>query len=111
MLTGLALAAPLTVQQRLAKWKPVEMRFDAAAYSARERKMVDKLVEACRLLDDIYWRQSDLRGLALYKIHARRGFEAAAHDHGQPLGSAGREPAVRGRRSPCRRATSCIRTA
>ncbi len=64
---GLALAAPLTVQQRLAKWKPVEMRFDASAYSARERKMIDKLVEACRLLDDIYWRQSDLTGLALYK--------------------------------------------
>jgi hypothetical protein len=64
---GLALAAPLTVQQRLAKWKPVEMPFDASAYSARERKMIDKLVEACRLLDDVYWRQSDLSGLALYK--------------------------------------------
>ncbi len=66
-LTGLVLAAPLTVQQRLAQWKPVEMRFDASAYSARERKMIDKLVEACRLLDDVYWRQSDLTGLALYK--------------------------------------------
>ncbi len=66
-LAGLALAAPLTVQQRLAQWKPVEMRFDASAYSARERKMIDKLVEACRLLDDVYWRQSDLTGLALYK--------------------------------------------
>ncbi len=43
------------------------MRFDASAYSARERKMIDKLVEACRLLDDVYWRQSDLTGLALYK--------------------------------------------
>jgi hypothetical protein len=35
--------------------------------TARERQMVDKLVEACRLLDDVYWRQSDLDGLALYK--------------------------------------------
>ena len=29
--------------------------------------MVEKLVEASRLLDDVYWRQSDLAGLALYK--------------------------------------------
>ena len=29
--------------------------------------MVEKLAEACRLLDDVYWRQSDLEGLALYK--------------------------------------------
>ena len=29
--------------------------------------MVDKLVDACRLLDNVYWRQSDLAGLALYK--------------------------------------------
>ena len=29
--------------------------------------MVDRLVEACRLLDDVYWRQSDLQGLELLK--------------------------------------------
>ena len=29
--------------------------------------MVSKLVEACQLLDNIYWRQSDMAGLALYK--------------------------------------------
>ncbi len=29
--------------------------------------MVGKLAEACRLLDDVYWRQSDLTGLALYQ--------------------------------------------
>ena len=31
------------------------------------RAMVDKLVEASRLLDDVYWRQSDVAGLALYQ--------------------------------------------
>ncbi len=35
--------------------------------SAAEISVVDKLVDACRLLDNIYWRQSDLAGLALYK--------------------------------------------
>jgi hypothetical protein len=53
--------------EQLAKWKPVQMPFHSAGLSARERQMVDKLVEACRLLDNVFWRQSDLGGLALYK--------------------------------------------
>jgi len=56
-------AAP---KDRLARWKRVEMPFHAEAFSTKERQMVEKLVEACRLLDDIYWRQSDQAGLALY---------------------------------------------
>src|SRR5579863_9402282 len=55
------------VTARLAKWKNVDMPFRSAGLNKRERQMVDKLVEACRLLDDVYWRQSDLDGLALYK--------------------------------------------
>jgi hypothetical protein len=55
------------VKARLAKWKSVEMPFHSAGLTDRERQMVEKLVEACRLLDDIYWRQSDPGGLALYK--------------------------------------------
>jgi hypothetical protein len=53
--------------ERLARWKAVEMPFHSTGLSARERQMAEKLVEACRLLDDVFWRQSDLGGLALYK--------------------------------------------
>ena len=61
-------AVPLhNVAERLAKWKVVEIRFQAASLSASERQMVEKLVEACRLLDEVFWRQSDLKGLDLYK--------------------------------------------
>src|SRR6202790_4376176 len=55
------------IAARLAKWKNVDMPFHSAGLTDRERQMVDKLVEASRLLDDVYWRQSDLDGLALYK--------------------------------------------
>jgi Peptidase family M49 len=51
----------------LAKFKPVRMAFDSAHLSARERQMVSKLVEACQLLESIYWRQSDPEGLKLYQ--------------------------------------------
>jgi hypothetical protein len=51
---------------RLAKWKPVEMPFHGDGLSARERQMVEKLVDACQLLNDVYWRQSDRQGLQLY---------------------------------------------
>src|SRR5580692_4490456 len=64
---ALASAQNPDVAARLAKWKNVEMPFRSAGLTERERQMVDKLVEACRLLDDVYWRQSDLDGLALYK--------------------------------------------
>jgi hypothetical protein len=53
--------------ERLAKWKRVEMPFHSDGLSAREKQMVAKLAEACQYLDDVYWRQSDLGGLALYK--------------------------------------------
>jgi hypothetical protein len=63
----LAAASAATLDERLAKWKPVEMPYRSAGLSARERQMVDKLVEASQDLDNIYWRQSDPEGLALYK--------------------------------------------
>src|SRR5439155_26055523 len=52
-----------SIPARLAKWKNVDMPFNSAGLSDRERRMVDKHVEACRLLDDVYWRQSDIAGL------------------------------------------------
>src|SRR5580658_3686539 len=64
---ALASAQNPDIGARLAKWKNVEMPFRTAGLTDRERQMVDKLVEASRLLDDVYWRQSDLDGLALYK--------------------------------------------
>jgi hypothetical protein len=68
VLFALAIAAPAqTPAERLARWKPVEMPFHAEGLSAKERQMVEKLVDASRLLNDVYWRQSDRAGLALYK--------------------------------------------
>src|SRR5215469_7563615 len=67
LLAGNISAQDQDVARRLAKWKNVDMPFHSNGLSDRERQMVDKLVEASRLLDDVYWRQSDLDGLALYK--------------------------------------------
>jgi hypothetical protein len=55
------------LDQRLARWQPVKMPFNASGLGARERQMVEKLVEASQYLDDTFWRQSDPEGLALYK--------------------------------------------
>jgi hypothetical protein len=64
---ALATHAQLTPAQRLAKWKPVEMPYHSESLSLKERQMVDRLADASRLLDQIYWRQSDLVGLKLYQ--------------------------------------------
>src|SRR5712692_197338 len=55
------------LDQRLAKLRPVKMPFHAAGLSARERQLATKLAQASRYLEDIYWRQSDPEGLALYR--------------------------------------------
>lgn len=55
------------LEQRLARFRQVHMPFDASGLTAREQKMVAKLVDACRYLDDIYWRQVDPDGLELYQ--------------------------------------------
>jgi hypothetical protein len=55
------------LDQRLAKFRRVEMPFHSAGLTAREVKMVDKLVDASRYLEQIYWRQIDPDGLTLYE--------------------------------------------
>src|SRR5260221_7140730 len=49
------------------KFKLVSMPFSVNGLSDPERKMVYKLVEASQFLESIYWRQSDPKGLELYK--------------------------------------------
>ncbi len=53
--------------QRVAKFKRVEMPFHSADFTSRENQMVLKLVDASRYLEDIFWRQTDPEGLALYQ--------------------------------------------
>jgi hypothetical protein len=62
-----AAASAHDLEARLKKFRRVEMPFDRSRLSARERRMVEKLVEASRYLEDIYWRQNDAEGLALYR--------------------------------------------
>jgi hypothetical protein len=67
LLAAIAAAQPaLSIAERVARWKPVQMSFHSEGLTAHDKQMVDKLVEACRLLNDVYWRQSDAAGLALY---------------------------------------------
>src|SRR5579862_492069 len=53
--------------QRLAKYRRVEMPFHSAGLTEREKKLVAKLVDAARNLEDIYWRQIDPEALTLYQ--------------------------------------------
>ena len=55
------------LDQRLARFRRVQMPFRPAGLSAREQQLVRKLVEACGYLESIFWRQSDPEGLTLYQ--------------------------------------------
>jgi hypothetical protein len=63
-LAGQKVAADLDT--RLARFKPIKMPFRQQGLSAREIKLVDKLVQAANYIEQIYWRQSDPDGLKLY---------------------------------------------
>ena len=55
---------------QLAKFRPVQMRFNTTGLSAREVQMVRKLVEAGQYLESAFWRESDPQGLAIYQALA-----------------------------------------
>ena len=55
------------ITAQLAHYRQVRMPFVATGLSERERKLVGKLVDATRLLDEVFWEQSDPAGLALYR--------------------------------------------
>src|SRR5215469_17313170 len=55
------------IDAQLSKFKQVKMPFNTASLSAKERKMVLKLVDAAQDLESIYWRQSDPKALELYR--------------------------------------------
>jgi len=72
--TGSSIAATAeapTLTEQLAKFRQVKMPFDSATLSSRERQLVNKLVEACRYLDTIYWQQSDVEGWKLLNSLAK----------------------------------------
>ncbi len=55
------------LDKRVERFREVRMPFDSAGLSVRERKLVEKLVEACHYLENIFWRQSDPEALTLYQ--------------------------------------------
>ena len=58
---------------RVAKWRAVRMPFQDKGLNAREVRLVNKLVDACRSLEDIFWRQSDPDALTMYQSLASGG--------------------------------------
>ena len=59
------------LERRAARWKTVSMPFDTHALTPRERRLVLALVDACRDLENIYWRQVDPEDIATYNTLAR----------------------------------------
>jgi len=55
------------LDQRLARFRRVRMPFQSAGLTAREQKLVQKLVDASRYLEEIFWRQIDPEALTLYQ--------------------------------------------
>lgn len=62
-----AAAIAADIDARVARFRHIQVPFRRAGLNAKEQQMVGKLVEAAQYLDNIFWRQNDPEGLALYK--------------------------------------------
>jgi hypothetical protein len=51
---------------RAAQWKDVTIPYHREGLTAREQQMIAKLADACRLMDEVFWQESDKPGLAMY---------------------------------------------
>jgi len=89
--------------ERAAYWKPVAVPYHKAGLTPREQEMVAKLADACRLMDQLYWHQSDLGGYWMYhttqsavmaKLFAINGSRWDISDENFPV--IGEEPEVPG---------------
>jgi hypothetical protein len=60
-------AAPADVDAALSRFREAHLAFNSGSLSPREKQLVNRLVEATRLLDELFWEQSDPDGLALYR--------------------------------------------
>jgi hypothetical protein len=63
----LAMIVAPDLEQRLARYKPVEMPFTFEGFSARERKLINELIAASRDLENIFWRQNSPEDIPIYK--------------------------------------------
>jgi hypothetical protein len=55
------------LDQRLSKFKRVDMPFDTSQLSAREKVVLNELIAASRDLEQIYWRQNHPADIEVYK--------------------------------------------
>ena len=58
------------IEQRLARFKPLEMPFPVERFSAREKVLISELIAASRDLEDIYWRQNSPDDIDVYNALA-----------------------------------------
>jgi len=52
---------------RAARWKDVTIPYHREGLTPAEQQMVAKLADACRLMDQVYWHESDFDGLGMYR--------------------------------------------
>src|SRR5438132_14397456 len=76
-LFAITMVAP-DLDQRLARFKRVEMPFTYEPFTAREHRLIDELIAASRDLEDIYWRQNSPEDIPIYESLASSKDEKAS---------------------------------
>ncbi len=108
LLTSVVALFALTIApdlgRRLAKWKPVDMPYDSSGLDAHQKQVVQKLVDASRCMEAIYWQQGDPEALEIAKTTKNAELRRFLIINGGRLGSDRRQQAFPGYRADAARA-------
>jgi hypothetical protein len=57
----------INIKERLKKYSPIEVSFDENILNDEQKQVLQKFVEAAKLIDTIFWKQASYVGLSLRK--------------------------------------------
>ncbi|MFQ6038981.1 MAG: hypothetical protein ACE5LV_10240, partial [Candidatus Aminicenantales bacterium] len=62
------------IKERLSQYAPTEITYDETLLNPEQKQVLEKLIQAARIIDGIFWKQASHVGLKV-----RKDFENAAH--------------------------------
>jgi hypothetical protein len=68
------------IKERLAKYAPVEMTYDESLLNEEQKQVLEKLIQAAKHMDTIFWKQAYPQGLAI-KEELERSKDPADKDY------------------------------
>lgn len=65
---GVELVKVDNIKDRLAKYEPIKIEFDDSILNEEQKQVLDKLIQAAKHIDKIFWKQASFNGLEIKEM-------------------------------------------